>query len=88
MTNQVSRKVLDGRSAALSFYVAAEQRQVRHDPVSGAKLFSFEGLYESVIEAVSRWRETYSGNLQKQLEFIPRYDQVLSEGRMGSMINP
>jgi hypothetical protein len=83
MTNPLSRKVLSGKVLPLVFYIDPTSKSVRIDPDSGTKMFSFEALYEAIIEAVDRWTKSYSGNLPKQLEFIQRYDMVLSEGRVG-----
>jgi hypothetical protein len=40
---------------------------------------------EQIIEAVDAWTESYSKNLSKQLEFIRRYDTILSEGRISKL---
>jgi hypothetical protein len=85
MTNPYSRKVLAGKTPPLSFHFDPTAQKVRVDGGSGTKMFSFEALYNAVIEAVGPWTKTYSGNLAKQLEFIQRYDTVLSEGRIGKL---
>jgi hypothetical protein len=74
--------VLSGKMPPLHFYIDPSSKSVRIDRESGAKMFSFEALYEAIIEAVDRWTKSYSGDLSKQLEFIQRYDTVLSEGRL------
>jgi len=83
MTNPLSRKVLSGKVLPLCFYIDPTSKSVRIDRDSGTKMFSFEALYEAIIEAVDTWTKSYSGNLSRQLEFIQRYDSVLSEGRIG-----
>ena len=83
MTNPLSRKVLSGKVLLLCFYIDPTSKSVRIDRDSGTKMFSFEALYEAIIEAVDTWTKSYSGNLSRQLEFIQRYDSVLSEGRIG-----
>ncbi len=85
MTNPHSRKVLGGTHPALCFYINDKQRRAITDAVTGEKMFSFEALYESTIDGIYRWVKTYSGDLQKQLKFIDRYDEILSEGRIGSL---
>jgi len=82
MSNPHSRKVLAGKEPALCFYSSATGRRTISDEVTGAKMFSFEALYESIVSGIGRWAATYSGNLDKQLQFIQRYDEVLSEGRI------
>lgn len=82
MTNPLSRKVLSGKVLPLAFYIAPTSKSVRTDRDSGTKMFSFEALYEAIIEAVDTWTKSYSGDLSKQLEFIQRYDTVLSEGQV------
>jgi hypothetical protein len=83
MTNPFSRKVLSAKVLPLCFYIAPTSRGVRISRDSGTKMFSFEALYEAIIEAVGTWSKSYAGNLYKQLEFIQRYDTILSEGRVG-----
>ena len=85
MTNPLSRKVLSGNVPPLCFYIDPTSKAVRIDRESGTKAFSFEGLYEAIIDAIGTWAKTYSGNLSRQLEFIKRYDTVLSEGRVGRL---
>ena len=85
MTNPVSRKVLSGNVLPLHFYIDSTSKSVRIDRDSGTKMFSFAALHEAITEAVGAWTKSYSGNLPKQLEFIQRYDTVLSEGRVGKL---
>lgn len=85
MTTPFSRKVASGAHPVLSFYCDSVQRRCFVDDGSGGKMFSFEALYESTMGGVDRWTETYSGNLQKQIQFIRRYDEILSEGRIGKL---
>jgi hypothetical protein len=83
MTNPLSRKVLSGNASPLGFYIDSTSKAVRIDQESATKVFSFEALYDAIVEAVSIWTKSYSGDLSRQLEFIKRYDTVLSEGRVG-----
>jgi hypothetical protein len=83
MTSPLSRKVLSGKVYPLAFYIDPASKSARIDRDSGTKMFSFEALYEEIIEAVGRWAKSYTGDLSKQLDFIHRYDTVLSEGRVG-----
>jgi len=87
MTNPLSRRVLSGSVPPLSFHLDPASRLVRTDRETGTKMFSFEALYDAIIKAVEVWVKTYSGNLPKQLEFIDRYDTVLSEGRVAKFIS-
>lgn len=48
-------------------------------------MFSFEGLHDAVMQAVGEWAAEYSGNLERQIQFIERYDLILSEGRIGTL---
>jgi hypothetical protein len=82
MTNPFSRRVLSGKVLSLNFYIDPASKRVRIDKESGAKIISFLSLYEAIIEAVDKWTKSYSGDLAKQLEFIKRYDTVMSEGRI------
>jgi hypothetical protein len=82
MTNPLSRKVLSGNVLPLAFYIDPTHKKIRIDQNGGTKMFSFEALHEAIIEAVEVWTKSYSKNLPKQLEFIRRYDTVLSEGRI------
>jgi hypothetical protein len=82
MTNPLSRKVLSGKVLALTFYTDPTFKSVRIDPDSGTKMFSFEALYEAIVEAVDAWTKSYSQNLSKQLEFIQRYDTILRKGEL------
>jgi len=85
MTNPLSRKVLSRKALSLNFYINSTSKSVRIDQEGGTKMFSFEALYEAIIEAVGKWTKSYSGDLSKQLEFIQRYDTILSEGRVGKL---
>jgi len=85
MTNPHSRKVVSSAHPALCFYCDSVQRRSFADDGFGCKMFSFEALYESTTDGIYRWVATYSGRLQKQIEFIRRYDEVLSEGRIGKL---
>jgi hypothetical protein len=85
MTNPQSRNVLVGKTAPLSFHFDPASQNVRVDGATGTKMFSFEALYNAVIEAIGPWTKVYSGNLAKQLEFIKRYDTILSEGLIGKL---
>jgi hypothetical protein len=85
MTNPLSRKVISGNVLPLVFYIDPATKSVRVDPDSGTKMFSFEALHEAIIEAVEAWTKCYSKNLSKQLEFIQRYDTILSEGRIAKL---
>lgn len=85
MTNPHSRKVLAGKEPALCFYSGGTERQSLSDELTGRKMFSFEALYESVVAGIDRWAGTYSGDLQKQLQLIRRYDEILSEGRVAGL---
>ncbi len=83
MTNPLSRRVRSGKVLPLHFHMDPSSKSVRIDRDSGTKMFSFEALYEAIIDGVAKWTKSYSGSLSKQLEFIQRYDTVLSEGRLG-----
>jgi hypothetical protein len=85
MTNPLSRKVLSGNVPPLCFYSNPWSKAVHIDRDSGTKAFSFEALYETIIDAIDTWTKTYSGNLSRQLEFVKRYDTVLSEGRLAKL---
>ena len=85
MTSLQSRKVLAGKVAPLSFHFDPASQKVRLDGAIGTKLFSFEAVYNAIIEAVEPWAKSYSGNLAKQLQFIQGYDSVLSEGLIGKL---
>ena len=83
MTNPLSRKVVSGDVVPLGFYVGTTSKTVRIDLDSGTKMFSFEALYDAIIQGVGVWTKSYCGDLAKQLELIHRYDKILSEGRVG-----
>jgi hypothetical protein len=85
MTNPLSRKVLAGSVVSLNFCINAKLKKVRFDQAANTKLFSFEILYETIIQALDSWTKTYSGNLAKQLELIERYDTILSEARIARL---
>jgi hypothetical protein len=85
MTNPLSRKVLAGNAISLHFCINAKLMKVRFDKATDTKLFSFEILYETIIQALDSWTKSYSGNLAKQLEFIERYDTILSEARIARL---
>jgi len=85
MTNPHSRKVLSGKVLPLGFRIDPAGKSVRIDAVSGTKVFSFVAFYDAIIEGVDKWTSSYSGDLSRQLEFIRRYDTVLSEGRVGKL---
>jgi hypothetical protein len=82
MTNPLSRKVLSGNVFPLTFFINSPTKSTRINPHDGTKAFSFEALHEVIIEALDKWTKTYSQNFPKQLEFIRRYDTILSEGRI------
>jgi hypothetical protein len=83
MTNPLSRKVMSGKVPPLGFFIDPTSKNVRIDRNSGTKMFSFEAFYEAIIQALDVWTKSHSGNLEKQLGFIRRYDTILSEGRIG-----
>ncbi len=83
-TSPLSRKVISGKVPPIGCHVDHESKSVRIDRNSGTKMFSFESLYDSLVEAIEMWVKSYSGNLGKQVEFIQRYDSVLSEGRLAT----
>ncbi|MFZ4394610.1 MAG: hypothetical protein ACOYOU_03170 [Kiritimatiellia bacterium] len=85
MTNPFSRRVASGKVASLRIYSDVLDRSVKRDEAGNAIMFSFEALYDAIMQAIDRWAVTYNGNLPKQLEFIERYDVVHSEGRLGKM---
>lgn len=87
MTNPLSRKVLSGNVLPLAFYINPTNKTVRIDQNGGTKMFSFEALHGAIIEAVDAWSKSYSQNLSKQLEFIRRYDTILSEGRISKLVS-
>jgi hypothetical protein len=83
MTNAFSRKVLSGHVFPLTFYIHSTNKSIQINPHNESKMFSFEALYDAIIEGLDKWAKSYSQNLTKQLEFISRYDTILSEGRIG-----
>lgn len=85
MTNYFSRGVLKGNEKPLCFYSDPDNQTVFQKGDDSVAMFSFEGFYDSIIQAIGNWSTPYSGNLEKQLKFIARYDQVLSEGRIASL---
>ena len=85
MTNPLSRKVQAGSVTRLYFYVSTDAKDVSIDRETGTKMFSFNALYDALLEALENWGKTFTGNLPKQLLFIQRYDTIMSEARIGKL---
>ncbi len=83
MTTPHSRKVLDGKHPALCFYSDSKQRRAIADEVKGEKIFSFEALYESILGGIDSWTTTYSGDLQKQIQFTENTGHFFGNFRAG-----
>jgi hypothetical protein len=75
MTNLASRKVLAGKIDALTPYVGPELP--RRD-----KCLNLLMLASVLFEAIQKWIITYNDTPDKILEFVQRYDLVVSDARM------
>lgn len=81
MTNLASRNVLKGAVDAVLPYVGPElPRRV------GRKFLNLRTLISVVADGVQKWITTYNATPGKILEFIERYDLVISDARMAVMI--
>jgi len=81
MTNLRSRAVASGRTVPLIFYVGSPSQPLPPNP-GGAKYFNLKALLDAIALAVSRWIETYNNNHEKFLDFVSRYDLIVSDSRM------
>ena len=81
MTNLRSRAVASGRTVPLIFYVGSPSQPLPPNP-SGAKYLNLKALLDAIALAVSRWIETYNNNREKFVDFVSRYDLIVSDSRM------
>lgn len=76
MSNLASRSVRSGKVDAVIPYVGPEGRRF------GGKFLNLLTLISVVVGGVEKWIITYNATPGKILEFIERYDLVISDARM------
>lgn len=80
MTNLDSRAVSRNRVRRISFHIGAKHYYVRDN----IHYFSFYELLMEVGRAQVRWLETYNVSVDKRVEFVTRYDQIISDSRVAT----
>jgi hypothetical protein len=78
MTNLDSRAVNKKKVRRISFHDGAKPFYQR----DGIHYFGFHELLMEVGKAHVRWLETYNVNFEKRVEFVSRYDQIISDSRV------
>jgi hypothetical protein len=78
MTNLDSRAVNKKKVRRISFHVGAKPFYER----DSIHYFSFYELLMEVGRAHVRWLETYNVDFGKRVEFVSRYDQIISDSRV------
>ncbi|HEY5381572.1 MAG TPA: hypothetical protein VIJ65_04915 [Acidobacteriaceae bacterium] len=81
MTNLNSRKVQQGKVAALVFYVGTSELPHRKSAL-GTRCVSLRALINVIAAAISKWVESYNNNPDKWADFVMRYDLTISDSRM------
>ncbi|MYD49639.1 MAG: hypothetical protein F4W95_14335 [Chloroflexi bacterium] len=81
MTNLDSRKVHSGKVKRLLPVTTAQQNDIPID-MDGFKNLHMTRLFGSVIPAgIVKWVSTFDGNQGKFLDFLQKYDTVISDSR-------
>ena len=78
MTNLDSRAVDRMRVRRVSFHIGSKSFYER----DGIHYFSFHELLMEVGRAHVRWLETYNRDIAKRVDFVSRYDKIISDSRM------
>lgn len=80
MTNPDSRKVLSGKVRRLVFYIGDLPEGLPIEDEQ-AKYFSLTSLIQVVINALQQWFIALDQDRSKIVDFISRYDRILSDTR-------
>jgi hypothetical protein len=80
MTNLDSRKVRAGKVSRLILHVG--DLPAAPAPGPGYKNLNLTLLIDTIKTALERWLESYNREPQKLVDFVSRYDQVLSDTRV------
>ena len=80
MTNLDSQKVLKGKHARLVPYVG--DCDIPPSTSADSKYFNLFRLLEAVTKALENWIATYNKIPSKMLDFVARYDRIVSDSRM------
>jgi hypothetical protein len=83
MTNVDSRKVASGKVARLLLQVGdiPSEHPLHQEEL---RFLHFRRLREEVDKGLDRWIVTYNRNPEKMLQFVARYDLVISDARVAS----
>lgn len=84
MTNPDSQKVLKGHHARLVPYVAVHDMPPSTDRES--KPFNLLRLLEVITKALEAWFVTYRVTPSKMVDFVLRYDKVVSDSRFAFIV--
>ncbi len=84
MTNLNSREVNKKKVRQISFSVGTKDCHEQ----DGIHYFSFYGLIKAYRTALEKWLETYNSDIEKRVNFVDRYDSVVSDSRIAIFTNP
>ena len=79
MTNLDSRKVKQGKVERISFTIAPNGTKTFKD--YDTKYFNFVDLIKELQKAMERWLLSYADTPQKIVDFVARYDRVVTDSR-------
>jgi hypothetical protein len=80
MTNLDSRKALAGKVSRLILYVGDLPADTTPEP--GYKNLNLKLLIDAIKTALEQWLESYNREPQKLVDFVSRYDRILSDTRV------
>ena len=81
MSNLNSHKVLQGKHARIMLYVGLQSEQERK--IDGCKSLNLHTFVASTMpKALSNWMHSYNKTPSKMIDFVKRYDTILSDVRM------
>lgn len=87
MTNLSSRKVASKKIPRLIFYVDGKILPLS-SRADGTKYFNLRNFIDVVAEAMSRWMASYNDNPAKWIDFVKRYDLIVSDSRVAYISIP
>lgn len=82
MTNLESRKVQAGRVKGLMPAMTAPETDIPESVVGYKNLHVYRFVLKVLPEGIKSWLQSYNTDRDKFVEFVTRYDSVVSEARM------
>lgn len=83
-TSPDSRKVVAGKVSRVILYIGNKSLKTLSE--DGYRYLDLHAFIQVILQSLPKWIESYNVNPEKFMNFIPRYDSIISDTRVAVMV--